>query len=482
MNNTRFVFDNIDENLNCISIVGSYTGASKNIVSNIDKGDNRIYAQNHGFNQGDWVLFSEPGFDDDYGNSSSYIGQVSKVINYNLDDFTIKDYCSKDYSANNNMWVRKLNPVINVGFENFKIRRINSLEGDGKTFSFHKSINCWVKGVESNNCTGYHIHIAHSSHIYIFGCYLHHATNYDSDEGTGYGVVIGANSTNCLIENNIFKKTRHAMLVSTGANSNVFGYNYSFDSEWDWYYQPFTDPGDIRCHGRYPYGNLFEGNIVNKIYLDGTHGLNGPYNTFLRNWTVGTPPDNDLSITRNILVNKANYSNFISNDIWGGVETLNSSYIYDHCVKDDLGQTYPHSLYHVNRGNPFYEDLSSEISYYYTSNPVFLNGHNWPAIGPKAAGDNSIPALERKNNTIKTCGNFMSHPPQPLSISISSIGNNQYRADVTGGSGNYKDYRWWYRNNGLIRAPNVGEWIHNSSWDDQKTVTYSPSYNWSLKC
>ncbi len=25
-------------------------------------------------------------------------------------------------------------------------------------------------------------------------------------------------------------------------------------------------------------------------------------------------------------------------------------------------------------------------------------------------------------------------------------------------------------------------WIHNSSWDDQTSITHSPSYNWSLKC
>ncbi|MFW5889734.1 MAG: T9SS type A sorting domain-containing protein, partial [Bacillota bacterium] len=77
---------------------------------------------------------------------------------------------------------------------------------------------------------------------------------------------------------------------------------------------------------------------------------------------------------------------------------------------------------------------------------------------------------------------------QPLGLTISSIGNNQYHANVTGGASNYSDYTWWYRNDdGIIekdgsKAPPVGVWLHNSYWDDKTTITYLPSYNWSLKC
>lgn len=79
--------------------------------------------------------------------------------------------------------------------------------------------------------------------------------------------------------------------------------------------------------------------------------------------------------------------------------------------------------------------------------------------------------------------------PQPLSILISSIGNDQYKANVSGGSENYTDYKWWYRNDdGIIpkngsKAPPVGVWLHNSYWDDKNTITFSPSYSlFSLKC
>ncbi|MCF7740562.1 MAG: T9SS type A sorting domain-containing protein [Candidatus Marinimicrobia bacterium] len=78
--------------------------------------------------------------------------------------------------------------------------------------------------------------------------------------------------------------------------------------------------------------------------------------------------------------------------------------------------------------------------------------------------------------------------PQPLLVTITSIGNDQYKANASGGSENYTDYKWWYRNNGDlipkngVKAPPIGQWLHNSYWDDMTIITYLPSYNWSLKC
>ena len=179
------------------------------------------------------------------------------------------------------MWIQEIDPAYNIGFENFKIERTNTTKGYGSTFHFDLAVNCWIRGVESYNCTGYHVSIGKSSHIEVSGSYFHHATNYDSNQGTGYGVVLGQSSTNCLIENNIFRKTRHAMVVGTGANCNVFTYNYSREQKWDW---DFLYPGaDICIHGRYPYANLFEHNTIDFIMADPSHGDNGPYNTFFRN-------------------------------------------------------------------------------------------------------------------------------------------------------------------------------------------------------
>ena len=77
------------------------------------------------------------------------------------------------------------------------------------------------------------------------------------------GDSMNTHVTSCLVEHNAFNSLRHAMIVSVGANGNVFGYNYSRDS-WD----PAGNSGfgdqkaDISIHGFYPFMNLFEGNIV----------------------------------------------------------------------------------------------------------------------------------------------------------------------------------------------------------------------------
>ncbi len=148
--------------------------------------------------------------------------------------------------------------------------------------------------MESKNAFGRHIDISASSHIEISGCYIHHAHDYCSGEscgggkdGFGYGITVGSTSTNCLIQNNVFQKLRHAMLTASGANCNVFTYNYSRE-------QYLEGPGPLGClggelhgdivlHSQYSYANLFEHNWVEKIEADDVHGKNGPYNAFIRN-------------------------------------------------------------------------------------------------------------------------------------------------------------------------------------------------------
>jgi hypothetical protein len=169
---------------------------------------------------------------------------------------------------------------MNIGIENLKIYRNESgSSSSGSNIFFKHAVNCWIKGVESSFTSRHHIDAQRSSHIYISGCYLHHANSYGGG-GRGYGVVLNISTTNCLVENNIFKTLRHAMLVQAGANCNVFTYNYSTDQYWTG--ESGQGP-DLCLHGNYPFANLFEHNIVEHIEADNSHGNNGPYNAFVRN-------------------------------------------------------------------------------------------------------------------------------------------------------------------------------------------------------
>ncbi len=174
-----------------------------------------------------------------------------------------------------------------TGIEDLKIQRYGIGEDSGKTIVISSSDNCWVKGVESKQASGHHILITNNStHIDIHGCYIHHAKDYGGG-GHGYGVWITHNSSLCLIENNIIRHLRHSMIVADGAFGNVFGYNYSDDIQ----DSGFWDLGDISLHGHYstdigPFKNLFEGNNCWYIDVDDQWGVNGNYNTFLRNRSI----------------------------------------------------------------------------------------------------------------------------------------------------------------------------------------------------
>jgi hypothetical protein len=70
------------------------------------------------------------------------------------------------------------------------------------------------------------------------------------------------------------------MVVSQGANGNVFGYNASSVRKCE---SDNWTPCDISVHGHYPFRNLFEGNLVEEIDVTDYWGPAGPGNVFLRN-------------------------------------------------------------------------------------------------------------------------------------------------------------------------------------------------------
>lgn len=92
----------------------------------------------------------------------------------------------------------------------------------------------------------------------------------------------------------------------------------------------------------------------------------------------------------------------------------------------------------------------------------------------------------------------------PLSIYISGPYHLNYHqtgtftANPSGGTGTYTFYKWWYRNDGILvpmatgnveaddiivpLAPPVGEWFHNSYWDNKTSISAGFGFNFSLKC
>jgi hypothetical protein len=179
-----------------------------------------------------------------------------------------------------------------TGIENLKLTRDDAESKNRWFLRFSAVRDCWVRGVETAVAHSNHIAIGGGSrNVEIRGCYIHDATDHGGG-GNGYGVLLGGQTNRCLVENNVFRRLRHAILTGGKAHWNVCGYNAMFEN-----YTETSGPGipvwcagDIELHGNAgapasggAYENLFEGNYANLIWIDAYWGDNGPGNTFVRN-------------------------------------------------------------------------------------------------------------------------------------------------------------------------------------------------------
>ncbi len=255
------------------------------IMDAIDYANNYILSEIY-FPPGIYLIKSE---DPLLNNSALDITKNNIILKGDLADITELKF---DIGDNVESHCIRISGRNNVGIEDLKITRADSsYEVGGTTILFSNSNNCWVMGVESSRAFSSSISIQGCNHIEVTGCYLHNPQNVCGG-GFGYGVVV-SNSNYCLVENNIFSKFRHSMILAAHSFNNVFGYNYSREPrQTDHPILGEDFIADICLHGNSsnpnsselkPEYNLFEGNIVAQIKVDRFWGRNGPYNTFFRN-------------------------------------------------------------------------------------------------------------------------------------------------------------------------------------------------------
>jgi hypothetical protein len=275
---------NLAGNGDLFSVQGNVTNTSSPILSGTTKDSKVINVANAtGFTINDFVLVKQTANNLLSSNwAYNYFFQVAKITKINGNQITLENPLHLDFPATNNPVVQKINPVQNTGIESLKIKRSDATSGQTSNVFYNYAVNCWVKGVEFENCNYAHITLQSSANITISGNYLHDAFDYGSG-GKGYGVVFQFGATDNFIYDNIAKHLRHSFLLQATSNGNVIGYNYSYDPYWTETWLPANSAGDIVLHGNYPYANLFEGNIIQNLVIDNSHGINGPHNTFFRN-------------------------------------------------------------------------------------------------------------------------------------------------------------------------------------------------------
>jgi hypothetical protein len=317
-----------------------------------------------------------------------------------------------------------------IGFENFKVEFLGpdivnygpiDEEGYmGMFFNFENSSYCWLTGVYSETSPRHHVYIKNSKYIEVRGCYFEKALTHTGG-GNGYGIQLyGPEAKYVLIENNIFRKNRHAIVFNDEAKNNVVGYNYQRDAEGCGILG--YPEGQLCFHGHNsnnytgPEYNLCEGNIVCFMEIDDAHGTNGPYNTFFRNraYKMGIQVEHEND-DANIVNNYLKCSD---------VELILVGYPWivhgnNHFKKNNKSE---------GNGIDWHDDESPDFlldfSYYHDSRPDFIPLEQWPF--DRINGSN--PARDRwYNNNLKTVSIDQSHlliEPDPAIISGKVILNN----------------------------------------------------------
>jgi hypothetical protein len=281
---SKLIFD-LGHNLtNMFNFHGSTNSTTWDVTQALAKDDNTIALNNTtGLQAGDWVQL--------YGNDVALttsawaygtVGQILQVKSVAGNTITTVQQLRRGYDIAFTAKLKPITPIKGAGMECMYIQRLDSTIQQTNNIDFDMAVNCWVIGIESDSTNFCHVAMTNSAHLLARGNYFHHSHAYGGN-GQGYGVAIQYTSGDCLVENNKFEHLRHSMLVQAGANGNVFAYNYSKDPYWDEPPFPTNSAGDIVCHGNYPYMNLFEGNIIQNIVIDNSHGINGPFNTLFRN-------------------------------------------------------------------------------------------------------------------------------------------------------------------------------------------------------
>ncbi|MBX7182550.1 MAG: hypothetical protein K1X82_10580 [Bacteroidia bacterium] len=278
---TKFHFS-ISQAVDLMRINGNIEPTKRYLTATSVKGD-RVLELNPGtLAAGDWIYVDDVDTALAFSSwSDGYCGQLARIVNVWSDSLEINRALRRDYAVSQAAFVQKMLPKINCGISCITIRNAIATNVAARSnIGINYAFNSFVRGVESINCDFGHISTERSGSGEISGCYFHHATVY-GDGGQGYGVNMQLGASDWLVKNNNFNHCRHAMLLQSGSNGNVFYHNYSTDPYWTQF--PTTSAGDLVLHGNYPYMNLFEENVIQNLTIDASHGKNGPFNIFLRN-------------------------------------------------------------------------------------------------------------------------------------------------------------------------------------------------------
>ncbi len=134
----------------------------------------------------------------------------------------IFDYLTKSVA---NVKLFKVSAIVGAGLEDLCVER--AVSGGYDNITYTAAANCWIKNVESYKTRKWHVRLKGCYACEVRESYFHDA--WDAGGDADYGVGCFQRCTDNLIENNVFARCRHSMILEYGGCGNVYGYNYSRD-------------------------------------------------------------------------------------------------------------------------------------------------------------------------------------------------------------------------------------------------------------
>jgi hypothetical protein len=356
-------------------------------------GDTQFYQLSNGFSN----------LDDPYDGSDYY----RLVNNYKKDSTKVFIY----------------NTVYGSGVKCLSINRLDTTTTQTANIRVDNATACEIIGIESKGCNFAHIDVRNTSYSLFKRNLIRFGNNYGGG-GKAYGIVLQSGSCRNNVVDNVLHNLRHSILLQSGANNNVIFANYSFDPYWEQSSFPSDAAGDIVLHGNYPFANVFEANIAQQIVIDDSHGKNGPFNIFHRNWLqsygifMSAPNGSDSQVfTGNEITNTA----FLK-----GLYVLQDKghHQYGNWVKGNNEPKFTTSSLQrsVSMDHQFYEEVLRRTGGWWALT-TFLTKDSIPFGEPLNAFEKTIPAYKRKT-TFPKCADSddyyqldvkkLNRPNQPL--------------------------------------------------------------------
>jgi hypothetical protein len=379
---TTYLYFNLGGRGHCISAAGTQLRFEAAVSAAASTGQRFVRStQATAWRAGDWCYLKD---NDSALITSSWAsgstGQLLKVAGVSGDTLWFDQALRRDYPIERFPRLQGMVPAQNIRLERFAVLREDATTAQTSNIRFERVVNSAVHCVRSVKCNFAHLELSWSARVAVSGSHFSDAFDFGGG-GKAYGVVLQFASGECRIERNAFSDLRHSMLFQAGPSGNIVAWNYSQRPKWTGTSLPSDAAGDLVFHGNYPYRNLLEGNVVQNIVIDDSHGKNGPYNTFLRNRAEG-------------------YGIFMNN----GVPSPSQHFIHNEITSSALfkGNYILAGGDHIESGNNLRGTItpagtsSGVLSYALDTVPVFYRPTNWPPIGPPAVINSRVTEVQSR--------------------------------------------------------------------------------------